>query len=259
MKKSETKVLVWDWTIRVFHWLFALAVGGSMAVAFLVDHDLEFFRYHMLLGLIAGFLLLLRVVLFLVGTAPIRISAAFGALGRLPQYIANLFSRSPKRGGGHNPLAWVVYILMFVAVLSLVMTGVFMVNHTIEEIHEVLGWVVLGLVGAHVLGMLFHALRFRENIAASMITGRKEAPAEAALSGSRPVLGVVILILSLAFAIQLFQNYEPGAAAVRLPWVGTTVNLGEAKESEFYPYNMNHEYRESESHEHYDSHCDSPD
>ncbi len=253
MNKSENKVLVWDGAIRVFHWLFALSVGGSLAVAFLVDHDSDFFRYHMLLGLSAGFLLLLRVVLFLVGTAPIRIGAAFGALGRLPQYIGSLFSRSPKWRGGHNPLAWLVYLLMFAVVLGLLLTGVFMVNHTIEEIHEVLGWVILGLVGAHVLGMLIHSLRFRENVAASMITGHKEAPAEDAISSSRPVFGVVVLILSLAFTIQLFRNYECGAAVVRLPWVGITVNLGEAEESEFYPYNMEHgehEHHEGESHEH---------
>ena len=250
MNKSENKVLVWDGVIRVFHWLFALSIGGSLAVAFLVDHDSDFFRYHMLLGLSAGFLLLLRVVLFLVGTAPIRIGAAFGALGRLPQYIGSLFSRSPKRRGGHNPLAWLVYLLMFAVVLGLVLTGVFMVNHTIEEIHEVLGWVILGLVGAHVLGMMIHSLRFRENVAASMITGHKEAPAEDAISGSRPVFAVVVLVLSLAFTIQLFRNYECGAAVVRLPWVGITVNLGEAEESEFYQYDMEDEHREGESHEH---------
>ncbi len=253
MNKSENKELVWDGTIRVFHWLFALSVGGSLAVAFLVDHDSDLFRYHMLLGLSAGFLLLLRVVLFLVGTAPIRIGAALGALQRLPQYIGSLFSRSPKRRGGHNPLAWLVYILMFAVVLGLVLTGVFMVNHTIEEIHEVLGWVLLGLVGAHVLGMLIHTLRFRENVAASMITGRKEAPAEDAIGGSRPVFGVVVLVLSLAFTIQLFRNYECGAAVVRLPWVGIIVNLGEAEESQFYEHDMEHEHREGESHEHRDS------
>ncbi|MGB0185046.1 MAG: hypothetical protein ACPF9Q_06400, partial [Opitutales bacterium] len=67
---------------------------------------------------------------------------------------------------------------------------------------------------------------------------------------SRPVFAVVVLVLSLAFTIQLFRNYECGAAVVRLPWVGITVNLGEAEESEFYQYDMEDEHREGESHEH---------
>jgi cytochrome b len=254
MKNSKAKVRVWDGSIRVFHWLFALAVGGSLAVAFLVDHDSDFFRYHMLLGLSAGFLLFLRGVLFLVGTGPIRLGAALNALLDLPRYIGTLFSRSGTPYRGHNPLAWLVYLLMFAAVLGMILTGIFMVNHTIEEIHEVLGWVILGLVGAHVLGILIHTLRFRENVAASMITGRKEAPTEDAIGGSRPVFGVVVLVLSLAFTIQLFRNYECGAAVVRLPWIGVTVNLGEAEACEYYYDDAGHEHREGESHEHMDSH-----
>jgi hypothetical protein len=87
-----------------------------------------------------------------------------------------------------------------------------------------------------------------------MITGHKEAPAEDAISSSRPVFGVVVLVLSLAFTIQLFRNYECGAAVVRLPWIGVTVNLGEAEACEYYYDDAGHEHREGESHEHMDSH-----
>ena len=250
MKNPEGQVLAWDWAIRVFHWLFALSVGGALVVAMWIDHDSDFFRIHMLLGICAGFLLLLRVILALVGTQPIRLSAALESIVRLPRYLGSLFRYASKPETGHNPLAWLVYLLMFAVVLALVLTGVFMWNDRIEAIHEILGWVMLGLLGAHLLGMVIHTLRFCENIAAAMLTGRKRGSVESSLEGSQPLAGLLVLVVSMLFVIQLFRNYEPGASEVRLPWIGLMVPLGAAEEDTFQMEAHEYEHEQEYEHEH---------
>lgn len=256
MKNNNGQVLVWDWSIRVFHWLFALSAGGAIAIAFLVDHDSEWFAYHMLFGLSAGLLLLVRVLLGVVGTRHVNFEAMGRGLRGLPGYLLGILRPQEKPCPGHNPLAWVVYVLMFLVLALLVSTGVFMLNHTIEEIHEVLAWVLLGTVVAHFFGILIHGLRFRENVALSMLTGRKRASEGAALKRSYPIVGIFVLVVSLTFMIQLFRNYERGSSLVRLPWLGISVQLGEDESYENESGDEEEGHDEMEGHDHDHDHLE---
>jgi cytochrome b len=46
----------------------------------------------------------------------------------------------------------------------------------IEHVHEFLANLTVGLVVAHVLGVLIASFEHRENLVTSMISGRKRAP-----------------------------------------------------------------------------------
>lgn len=45
----------------------------------------------------------------------------------------------------------------------------------LEEVHEVLAYVVLVMVGLHVAAAITESIHYRENLIASMIHGRKRA------------------------------------------------------------------------------------
>ena len=62
------KVLIWDLPTRIFHWALAGSIGATFVFAYGFDEDDRMFQWHMLAGLIAAFLLVVRVVLGFVGT-----------------------------------------------------------------------------------------------------------------------------------------------------------------------------------------------
>ena len=55
------RILVWDLPTRAFHWLLAAAFVGTIGIALVANDDSPLFQTHMLLGLIAVFLLVLRM------------------------------------------------------------------------------------------------------------------------------------------------------------------------------------------------------
>jgi hypothetical protein len=121
---------------------------------------------------------------------------------------------------------------MFMVLALIVLSGFFMLNHSIEAIHETLSWILLGTVAAHLAGILILSLRFCENGALSMLTGRKRAAEEVGLKRSGAIMGVLLLAVSLTFMVHLFRNYEGGSSTVQLPWLGIGVQLGEGESCE---------------------------
>jgi len=74
--------------------------------------------------------------------------------------------------------------------------------HAVKEVHEALAGLLLGLVGAHVAGVLFSSWREGQNLVAGMITGWKKAPPEEAGDSSPASFAKVArLSASLGFGV----------------------------------------------------------
>lgn len=67
----------------------------------------------------------------------------------------------------------------------------------LEEAHEVLATLALGLVGVHVLGVVVSSLLHHENLVRAMLTGRKQAPATEAPAHPAPQ-GLALNLAGLA-------------------------------------------------------------
>lgn len=225
--EPNRKVLVWDFPMRVFHWLFAASISGALLIGLVGDDDSWIFPWHMLLGIAAGFLLLVRIAIGLVtpghGSLATLLRAPFEAIAHLSQLLGG----KAKRHLGHNPLASCVYLLMFALLGLTILTGLNMENELAEETHEIFAYGLLATIIAHLAGIALHTLFFRENVALSMVHGKKlGSPAEATPS-SRLILGVVVLLAASLFIGTLFANYDPNARTVKIPLLGSTVSLGE--------------------------------
>ena len=223
------RILVWDLPTRVFHWLLTAAFVGALGIALVADDDSSLFQIHMLLGLIATFLVILRVIWGIVGTRYARFGSFIFGPGELFSYMRGVFRRAGERHVGHNPgSAYAIYAMLLLS-LGLAVSGVLLpARKSLEEPHEIMAYLMALAVGAHVAGLVWHTIRHRENIALSMIDGKKVGEASAALASSRPLAGLVLLTLSAGWAFLVFEGHD--AQRRQLTLFGQTIRLGEIKQ-----------------------------
>lgn len=223
-------ILVYDFSLRLFHWAFAASITASLILALAVDEHSALFRWHMIFGIVAGFLLLLRLVLGLVGSRYSRFSRMPLGPMQLIAYARSLFATGAKRHPGHSPgSAWAA-VAMFTAVPAILATGLWAGRDPWEEIHAILAYALMAVIGAHLAGIAWHTIKHRENIAASMISGRKLGEPADAIASAQPMWALVFTIAATAWIGGLFSNYRSGAPSIRLPLSTITVDLGEGKE-----------------------------
>lgn len=209
MKKS--KVLVWDVPTRAFHWLLALSFAGAFATA-----ESERYRdIHVMLGYTVLGLVAFRLVWGLVGTRYARFrSFAYGPHSVLT-YVKSVFTRSPQHHVGHNPAgSWAIYALLALSLLAgasgyAAYTDIG--GHWMEDMHEALANMLLGVVFVHIAGVLVSSLVHRENLVRSMLTGSKSAKPEDGIRLRHRLIGA-----ALVGAVAAFWIAGPDSPSV--PW-----------------------------------------
>lgn len=229
------RILVWDVPVRLFHWLLAFAFGGAFLLATAVDDEGALFPVHAIAGLTAAFLIVLRVVWGIIGTRHARFSSFALHPAQLGRYAIESFSAGPEvRYAGHNPATSYFAVAMFIAIVGLGVTGVWLGrgSEATEEIHEILAWSAAALVVLHVAGIAWHTVRHRENIAASMITGRKIGQPAAAIASHRFGSAILLLLLTGAWSASMVRHYDTATRMLRLPIIGTSLTIGEAEGQE---------------------------
>lgn len=219
------KTLVWDLSVRVLHWALAASITGALVIGLTVDDESPWFAYHMLCGLAAGGFIVLRLILGVVGSRTARFTFWPWSLREAVQYLRDVVAGRPTVYAGHNPGSVWMAIAVFASVPLLIATGLLGGGERFEEPHEVLAYVLLGAVVLHLLGLVLHTLRHRENIAWSMVDGRKVAPAAVVLSRHGAWAGLATAALVALIIVGVFRGYDPVTGRVQLPGVGLTLKL----------------------------------
>ena len=251
----QPRILVWDLPTRAFHWLLTASVLGAFAISVTVDDEGSVFPLHMLLGAAAAFLVTLRVVWGVVGSRYARFSSfAFGPTAVL-DYAKGILTGKGERHVGHNPGSSVAIFTILALTLGTALTGVLMSTsgEVVEELHEVFAYSLIGVIGAHVLGVLVHTVRRRDNITLSMLDGHKQGEKAQAIPSAHPLVAAALLGLTTALSVMLVRNYDAASRSVLLPGVGARIALGEAEGPE---KSEGHPARRGGSKEHHEDHED---
>ncbi len=223
------RVLVWDLPVRVFHLALAACCAGALAIALLSEEDSPLFRFHMLLGLAACFLLLVRLVLGVIGSRHNRLRALLFSPRETVRYGWGVFTGRADRYFIHNPGTAAVAVAILFLIPLLLVSGIEPTRRVFGELHGVLAYALLALVLGHLAGLVIHTIRYRENLALAMLSGRKQAPPEAALESAHPVAGALVLLACLGWIGGLFLNYAPDRGTVTIPLLGSSLSLGEGE------------------------------
>lgn len=224
------RVLVYDWPTRIFHWMFAALFIGAFAIAKTVDDDSWVYPIHMLFGMTLMLLVILRVVWGLVGTRYALFSSFSLNPRSLVRYFQSLVSSKTEASLGHNPASSWAALFMIACVPVLASTGYLMVQGVnkdfFEEIHELTATLFAITALAHVIGVIFHSIRHRDQIALSMISGTK-APisGQRGIANSQAFVGAILVLIIGLFGFYLKQNYDVQNRSLQL--FGLQLQLGD--------------------------------
>lgn len=212
--------LVWDLPLRLFHWALAIAVAVCLYTG--IHGGFYEMDWHKISGYAVLGLLLFRIAWGVVGPRHARFTALIHGPVAIWQWLRPALRREAPMMAGHNPLAGWFIIVTLLALLLQASTGLFATDDIFTDgplrhlapsgflgmtqseflrlatrIHRQGEWVILALVGLHLLALLVHRIYLRERLVTAMITGRRQGlPAEAGLSSQRILLGLVVAALA---------------------------------------------------------------
>lgn len=198
MSLGSNDVRVWDWPVRLTHWLFVCCLAVSWWSA--EQRAMDWHRYsgYALLGL-----LIFRIYWGFAGSSSARFSSLVRSPGSVIAYVRG--ARDEQRIAGHNPLGgWSVAALLTL-MLAQVLIGLFVsdvdglesgplshlvsfdTSRTLAEVHEFFFNVTLALISLHIAAILFYLLAKRDNLIVAMLTGRRRVPSDVSMSAMKPV------------------------------------------------------------------------
>lgn len=185
---------VWDWVVRVGHWLLA----ASFLTAYVTAESESLRLLHTTSGLIAFAVVLFRIIWGFIGPESARFSRFLSPPSRALNYLKRLLGPDPEHHTGHNPAGgWAVVALLTLVGLSAA-TGLAIYNdvggHWTEEAHELLANACLALVAVHVAAVLISSYFHRENLVKPMFSGVKLGYLEESIGKRRGRFAVVVLL-----------------------------------------------------------------
>jgi cytochrome b len=174
---APARVPVWDRLVRALHWTLA----SLLLAAWLTGESTS--GWHEWLGYAAAALVATRLAW---GVAAPRRHARFASFMRGPRatatYARAVLAGHAPRYLGHNPLGGWMVLALLACVALLALSGWLQTTEWLWGYawlywtHYVLGWLLVALVAAHLLGVLFTSWHQRENLVAAMFSGRKRRP-----------------------------------------------------------------------------------
>jgi cytochrome b len=166
-------VVVWDWPLRLIHWMLAASTLIAWFTANIFD------KVHEIAGYTVIVLLALRLIWAVTGNRYARLHHAIRPLRVTCHYLRQLTRGKTGRYLGLNPAgaAMAVALVLSLAVSSISgwmqITERYFGVEWVERVHTWSSNLVLGLAIVHVLGVIVVGALQRENLVRAMITGKK--------------------------------------------------------------------------------------
>jgi cytochrome b len=186
MNADET-IKVWDLPTRLFHWTLA----SAFLIAYLTEDDLlglHTFAGYTIIGLLA-----FRLIWGVIGSRHARFTDFVKRPAVVLAYLKEVVAFRAKRYIGHNPAGGAMVLALLLSLGLTALSGLmtygseelagplasFMrdlpqsIGNLAEDVHEFFANFTLLLVVLHVAGVAIASLQHGENLARSMVTGRK--------------------------------------------------------------------------------------
>jgi cytochrome b len=210
---ARRDILVWDWPVRVFHWLMVLSFAGAW-----VSAESERWRLlHVSLGYTMAALVVFRLLWGVVGSRHARFASFVRGPRAVLAYLKSLPGGHPEAHTGHNPAGALAVLLLLGLTLGVSLSGWATYNEVwgdfTEDLHEGLANFMLLVVAVHVAGVLVSSVLHKENLVRAMLSGHKRGRPDEGIRRSRPVLAGLMLAAVLGFWWLQWADAPTAAAA----------------------------------------------
>ncbi len=221
-------ILVWDLPVRLFHWSLVATVSFALASGLFAPK--WWVGRHIWAGYIVGALLIFRAVWAFQGSQYSRLRSFSYSPRQAIQHLRGMLQGHPSCYVGHNP-AGAMMIFALIATLALIVATVFLVQGGFDKqgafagfvsyavgddlrgIHQLLAFLLLAMIVAHLTGVLVGSWFFKERLIGAMIDGQKPlATAAAPPRSSRPlpaILWVTATGASIGIVLAVVSRVPP--------------------------------------------------
>lgn len=198
------KILVWDVPTRIGHWLLV----SVFILSFMTGDSEEQRLFHAATGYAVGGVLVFRLFWGVAGTRYARFASFLFSPREVVAYLGGLLKGEPGHWIGHNPAGsyaiFTLILLGFATVASGLADYAGMGGNSIEELHDALAYIMLGMVVFHVLGVIMGSWVHHENLVRSMFNGHKQGKSEEAIECGKASWAVVPVILAILASLPVF-------------------------------------------------------
>lgn len=191
---STVAVPVWDWPVRVAHWVIVLLVVALVTTGKIGNEALV---WHMRFGETLLVVVLFRIVWGFAGSGNARFASFLRGPAAIARYARSLLHGPHEVHATHNPLGGWMVIALLLAMLVQAGAGLMtqddignegpLVKHVSDALSERAGylhrrawWVVAGLAAVHIAAVVAYLVVLRDNLVRPMFSGEKRLPAKAA-------------------------------------------------------------------------------
>jgi cytochrome b len=235
---ADRWVKVWDVPTRAVHWVLVSLVAINVFTGFVTPEWWLGIHNWGGYGLVA--LMIFRLVWGIYGPEYSRVTSFIYPPRDTLEHLKGLVLLRPPHYVGHNPTGALMVFALTGVLIALVVTGLlvlggeekqgplaavigYSVASAAKQVHHGLTILLLGMIAAHIGGVVTESLLTRDNLVRAIITGWKQLPPAAPVPTprpARPVLAVVLLVVALGAAgatLDRFSRRPPPFSLRALP------------------------------------------
>lgn len=213
---SKFAVAVWDWPVRLAHWVIVVLVVALITTGKIGNDALV---WHIRCGETLLAVVLFRVAWGFAGSGNAHFASFVRGPAAVARYVRSLLRGPHEVHATHNPLGGWMVIALLLAMLVQAGTGLMtqddignegplvkVVSDALSEsagyVHRRAWWVVAALAVVHVAAVLAYLVVLRDNLVRPMFTGEKRLPAGAAdPTGATASTGRAVVLLAACAGI----------------------------------------------------------
>ena len=164
---------VWDLPVRLLHWALVAAIGAAWWSASRTG------PLHEWLGYGAAIVVGARLLWGFTGSASARFTDFVKPPRTVLAYLRLMVRGRAPRHLGHNPAGGAMVVALLACVALVAISGWALTTDLLwgyawpAAVHTALAWLLVGLICAHVAGVILTSWQHRENLVAAMLSGDK--------------------------------------------------------------------------------------